>query len=113
MLYQEASFRDMIAGWHPAIGKAVLESWGFDEAMCRAVGDQGDHGRCGRGEPDLTDVLVVSVELARVLRNPGPRCVEMDGINSFARLHMTTHDCAEVLRHAEYQLGSLHAALGC
>jgi HD-like signal output (HDOD) protein len=113
MLYQEASFRDMIAGWHPAIGKAVLENWGFDEAMCQALGDQGDYERCGRADPDLTDVLVVSVVLARVLRNPGPRSVEMDGINSFSRLHMTTHDCAEVLRHAEHQLGSLHAALGC
>ena len=113
MLYQEASYQAMIAGWHPAIGKAVLENWGFDEAMCQALGDQGDYQRCGRGYPDLTDVLVVSVVLARVLRNPGPCAVEMVGINSFARLHMSTHDCAEVLRHTEHQLGSLHDALGC
>jgi hypothetical protein len=81
--------------------------------MCRALGDQGDYERCGRGDPDLTDVLVVSIVLARVLRNPGSRSVEMDGINSFSRLHMTTLDCAEVLRHTEHQLSSLHAALGC
>jgi hypothetical protein len=91
----------------------VLENWGFDEAMCQALGDQDDHQRCGRSEPDLTDVLVVSVVLARVLRRPGPRSVEMDGINSFSRLHMSSQDCAQVLRHAEHQLGSLHAALGC
>jgi HD-like signal output (HDOD) protein len=111
--FQDPAFRDMVAGWHPAIGKAVLENWGFDAAMCEALGDQGDHERGGRSEPDLTDVLVVSVVLARVLRRPGPRLVEMDGINSFVRLHMTSHDCAEILRHAEHQLGSLHAALGC
>jgi HD-like signal output (HDOD) protein len=112
-LYQDPTFRDMIAGWHPAIGKAVLENWDFDAAVCEALGDQSDYERSGRGDPDLTDVLVVSVVLARVLRRPGPRSVEMEGINSFARLHMTSHDCAEVLRHAEHQLGSLHAALGC
>ena len=115
--FQGPAFLDMIAGWHPAIGKAVLENWGFDEAMCQALGDQDDHQRCGRSEPDLTDVLVVSVVLARVLRRPGPRSVQMDGImdgiNSFSRLHMSLQDCAQVLKHTEHQLGSLHAALGC
>ena len=95
----------------------MLENWGFDEAMCGALGDQGDYQRCGRSEPDLTDVLVVSVVLARVLRRPGPRSVQMDGImdgiNSFSRLHMSFQDCAQVLKHTEHQLGSLHAALGC
>jgi HD-like signal output (HDOD) protein len=112
-LFQNPAFRDMISGWHPAIGKAVLENWGFDEAMCEALANQGDHEHGGRREPDLTDVLVVSVVLARVLRRPGPRSVDMTGINSFGRLHMTSRDCADVLRHAEQQLGSLHAALGC
>jgi HD-like signal output (HDOD) protein len=112
-VFQDPSFREMIAGWHPAIGKAVLENWGFDEHLSEAVGDQADFEHNGKTEPDLTDVLVVSVVLARVLRRPGPRSVDMQGINSFSRLHMTPHDCAEVLRHAEHQLGSLHAALGC
>jgi len=52
-----------------------------------------------------------------VLRRPGPRSVQMDGImdgiNSFSRLHMSFQDCAQVLKHTEHQLGSLHAALGC
>ncbi len=112
-LYQDPSFIDMIANWHPAIGKAVLENWGFDEHMCEALGDQDDHDRSGKNEPDLTDVIVVAVALARVLREPGPRSVETEHINSFARLHLTTQNCSEILKHAEHQLGSLHAALGC
>jgi HD-like signal output (HDOD) protein len=112
-LYQDPNFVDMIASWHPAIGKAVLENWGFDDHMCEAVGDQGDDDRSGKHEPDLTDILVVAVALARVLREPGPRSVETDQIKSFARLHLTSQNCAEILRHAEHQLGSLHAALGC
>jgi HD-like signal output (HDOD) protein len=112
-LHQDPSFRDMIAGWHPAIGKAVLQNWGFDDAMCEAVGDQDDHERGGRSEPDLTDVLVVSVVLANILHKSAPQSVETRGVNSFARLHMNSPECAAVLRHAGYQLGSLHAALGC
>ena len=55
-LYQDPSFVDMIAGWHPAIGKAVLENWGFDEHMCEALGDQDDYERGGkeRGGPHAT-----------------------------------------------------------
>src|SRR5260370_5228254 len=113
MLYQDPSFVDMIASWHPAIGKAVLENWGFDQHMCDALADQDDHERSGKNEPDLTDGIVVGVELARVLREPAPRSVEPNSINSYGRLHLTTHNCAEILRHAEHQLGALHAALGC
>jgi HD-like signal output (HDOD) protein len=112
-LYRDPTFVDMIASWHPAIGKAVLENWGFDDHMCEAVGDQDDHDRSGKNDSDLTDILVVAVALARVLREPGPRSVETDRIKSFARLRLTAQSCAEILRHAEHQLGSLHAALGC
>lgn len=112
-LYQDASFVDMIASWHPAIGKAVLENWGFDDHMCEALGDQDDYNRGGKSEPDLSDIIVVAVALARVLREPGPRSVETDSIKSFGRLHLTPQNCAEILKHAEHQLGSLHAALGC
>jgi HD-like signal output (HDOD) protein len=112
-LYRDPSFVDMIASWHPAIGKAVLENWGFDDHMCEALGDQDDHDRSGKNEPDLSDILVVAVALARVLREPGPRSVDTEQIKSFARLHLTAQNCAEILKHAEHQLGSLHAALGC
>ena len=112
-LYQDPSFVDMIASWHPAIGKAVLENWGFDQHMCDALADQDDHERGGKTEPDLTDVIVVAVELARVLREPGPRSIDTEGIKSFGRLRLTPQNCIEVLKHAEHQLGSLHAALGC
>jgi len=112
-LFQDPIFIDMIASWHPAIGKAVLENWGFDEHMCEALGDQDDSEHSGKNEADLTDILVVSVALARVLREPGPRTVDTDSANSFARLHLDAQTCAEIIRHAEHQLGSLHAALGC
>jgi HD-like signal output (HDOD) protein len=106
-------FMEMVDSWHPAIGKAVLENWGFGEAMSAAVGLQGDFDHGGRSEPDLTDLLIVSIVLAQVLRQPGPRTVAMDGIKSFRRLGLSARDCAEIMKHAEHQLGSLHASLGC
>ncbi|MEP6885386.1 MAG: HDOD domain-containing protein [Gammaproteobacteria bacterium] len=112
-LYADASFLEMVEGWHPAIGKAVLENWGFAEDMSEAVGLQADYDHTGKLKADLTDIVIVSVVLAEVLRHPGPRTVDMAGICSFHRLGLTTQDCNDVLKHAEYQLGSLHAVLGC
>ena len=112
-LWGDQSFMDMIDGWHPAIGKAILENWGFVEAMAEALGDQRDYDRNWKAEADLTDLLIVGVALAVVLREPGPRTVAVDGISSFQRLGLTARDCAAILKHAEHQLGSLHATLGC
>ena len=112
-LLADESFMDTVEGWHPAIGKSVLENWGFDPAMSEALANQGDYDRACKPEPDLTDLLIVSVVLAGVLREPGPRTVSMDGIASFKRLGLTAEDCAIILRHAEHQLGALHASLGC
>ena len=112
-LYANPSFVEMVEGWHPAIGKTVLENWGFAEAMSDAVGSQADYDHAGRFEADLTDILIVSIVLAVVLRQPGPQRIDMSGIHSFQRFGFTAQDCTEILKHAQYQLGSLHAELGC
>jgi HD-like signal output (HDOD) protein len=109
----EASFIELVAGWHAQIGKAVLENWGFAEEMCEAVGEQGDYSRRWKRDPDLTDILIVSVVLADALKSPAPRTVPMEGITAFTTIGLKEADCAAIMTHAEYQLGSLHDALGC
>jgi HD-like signal output (HDOD) protein len=112
-LGNDQSFLDLINGWHAAIGKAVLENWGFAEEICEAVGNQGDHERKWKSQADLSDVLVVGVVLAEVLKNNVIRTVVMDGIHAFQSIGLSSQDCAEILTHADCQLGSLHDALGC
>ena len=112
-LSQDASFKELVTGWHAAIGKAVLENWGFPERMSEAVGGQGVRENRGKHEADLSDVLIVSVVLAETLRRPQPRIVTTDGIAAFQSIGLSAKDCAAILKHTEYQLGSLHDALGC
>jgi HD-like signal output (HDOD) protein len=108
----QASFLDLIAGWHPSIGKAVLENWGFAEEMSEAVASQSDYDRDPAGVPDLADVLIVSIVLGEALGLPDPRVVETAGIASFAAIGLKPDDCVRVLTLAEEQLGSLQDALG-
>ena len=112
-LRRDLNCADTIASWHPSIGKAVLENWRISETMAESVAEQFDYVRKTHREPDLTDILVVSIVLAEALEQTAPHAVEMEGISSFLSLDFTPDDCITTLKHAEYQLGSLHDALGC
>jgi HD-like signal output (HDOD) protein len=109
----DQGFHDLVAGWHPAIGKAVLENWGFAEEMCNAVGEQDDHQRRWIRNGELSDVLVVSVALATALKDPAPQPVSMAGITGFQHLGLSEQDCAAVLARAKDHLDALQEALGC
>lgn len=104
---------ETIASWHPSIGKAILENWRVGEAMAESVGDQLDYKRKTHREPDLTDILIISIVLAEALEQTPAKAIEMGEIGSFQCIGFTQEDCAATLKHAQYQLGSLHDALGC
>jgi HD-like signal output (HDOD) protein len=110
----DPSLLELIDGWHPSIGKAVLENWGFSEAMAEAVGNQHEYDYGGRAPPDHTDVLVVGAVLAQAMRDPsGVRDADIATIRSFGRMALTPAECRSVLRHTEHQIGALRSALGC
>ena len=82
-LGRDQSYVDLVNGWQAAIGRAVLENWGFAEDISEAVGNQNDYQHKSKFQADLSDVLIVSVILAEVLKNTVIRTVPMDGIDPF------------------------------
>jgi HD-like signal output (HDOD) protein len=102
---------ELISGWQASIGKAVLQSWGFADEMCDAVGDQGDLERKWRHEAKLVDVLIASVLLADALQTPEPRTIGTDGINAFLSIGVTPADCSAILTEAVAQIRQVHEAL--
>jgi HD-like signal output (HDOD) protein len=109
----DGAFIELAAGWHAQIGKAVLENWQFAEEMAQAVGEQSTFERRPRHDPDLTDILIASIVLADALKTAAPRKIATEGICAFQTLGLNEKDCATILTHAEYQVGSLNDALGC
>jgi len=107
----EHAWLDLLVGWQASIGKAVLESWGFAEEMCDAVGEQEDHERRWKHEAGLADVLIVSLLLAEALKTPEPRVIVTEGINSFLTVGVTAEDGTAILSEAEGQIRLVHAAL--
>jgi HD-like signal output (HDOD) protein len=110
-LGSEQSWMELISGWQASIGKAVLQSWGFVEEMCEAVGDQDDIDRRWKHEARLVDVLIASLVLADALKTPEPRTLGTQGINAFLSLGVTPADCSAILAAADEQIRQIHEAL--
>jgi HD-like signal output (HDOD) protein len=106
---------DLISGWHPAIGKSVLENWGFEGGMPEAVGGQceSDRQREDGQAVDLSDVLIAGVILGKLMGTPAPRNIEAQAVPALVAIGLSADDCNEVLLLAEAQLGSLQETLGC
>jgi HD-like signal output (HDOD) protein len=104
-------FTDLIADWHPAIGKSILENWGFAEEMYDAVGRQHEYEHKSK-RPDLTAVLIVAAILAAELAAQRRNLSKMNGVTAFTTLGLTEQDCNAILDHAHHQLASLYDALG-
>jgi HD-like signal output (HDOD) protein len=109
----DAECAEILADWHPSIGKAVLENWRVGEAMAESVGEQHNFNRGPRRVPDLTDVLIVSVVLAEALGQTPVQDIQMAAVGSFLTIGLTQEDCRNILKFAEFQLNSLQDALGC
>ncbi len=105
--------RDLVAEWHPSIGRAVLEKWGFEDVMCEAVGSQNEYGRKSKRAADITDVVIASVALADALLEQQGDLGRCANINAFASLRLGRDDLVAILRHTEHTLDSLRDALGC
>jgi HD-like signal output (HDOD) protein len=108
----DSGFVSFLAERHPAIGRAVMEKWGFEVVMCEAVGRQHDYQRISKRDADITDVLIASVILAdALLERQGDltRCAE---VNAFTALGFREAELKAILRHTELVLESLRDALG-
>ena len=105
------SWLDLLTGWQASIGKAVLESWGFSEELCEAVGEQEDYDRRWKHAAKLSDVLIASLILGEMLKMPEPRTVPTEGINAFQTVKVAAADCAAILAEAEKQISLVHEAL--
>jgi HD-like signal output (HDOD) protein len=55
--------RAVVDGWHAAIGKAILESWGLPESMQNAVEHEDVLEAVGEGPVTLTDILLAAMVL--------------------------------------------------
>src|ERR1700723_1502486 len=107
----QQSWMELIGGWQASIGQAVLQSWGFAEELCEAVGDQGDLDRRSRHEARLGDILIAGLIVADAQKTTEPRIVRTEGVNAFLSLRIPPEDCIAIPAEADAQIPLVHEAL--
>jgi HD-like signal output (HDOD) protein len=100
----------LVDAWHPAIAKAVLKNWQMDEAVCEAVGAQGEVHIVRAGPPTLTDVLIASIRLSTRLQNSSDTA-SLNAGGIFARLDLTAEACKGLIVQASEEIRALQRAL--
>jgi HD-like signal output (HDOD) protein len=105
------SWMEYIGGWQASIGEAVLQSWGFAEEMCEAVGDQNDVERRWTHEARLVDVLIASMVLSDARNTPEPQKFATEGINAFLSIGVTPADCSAILQRADEEIRLIQEAV--
>lgn len=102
----------LVAGWMAPIGKAVLESWNFDEALCDAVGNQADLGRKWRHDAELSDILIVATLLAEHPQSSAALNFSIAGIGAFSTLGVRSEECVSLVNEAALDVVRVRDVLG-
>jgi len=112
-LFADAAVCEQImADWHAAVAKAVLESWDISPDIIAAVEQFEQLDRDGDEEPDLTDVLTIADRLVTLQADPQIMEAQLAEASASRRMGLTPESCQKVLEETADELASLHAALG-
>lgn len=97
--------------WHPVIGKAILENWGFQQELLDATEGHESLDDHGPGAPNLTSVVAVSNYLSKLPEGLVPDEDSLYATAAFKRLNLNASKCEELLTAAEENSKSLGAAM--
>jgi HD-like signal output (HDOD) protein len=106
----ESVLNDIINEWYPSIGKAILENWGFSEAMARAVGQE-DSYRHDAHAPDLTDVVAVAVLMVSSGTDIAGLETALQGLPAAKRLGLNESKTHAVMQDSAAEVTALSQAL--
>ena len=100
----------LVHAWHPVIARAILKNWGMSEAVCEAVGAQGDESIVRHGPATLTDVLIAGIRLAKRQQNAYDSTSLSTG-GALARLNLPLEACQDLIAEAAADIRALQRAL--
>ena len=112
MFTGEGQLAEVINDWHASIGKAIMENWGFSEAMAQAVGEQDDLARSHEGPPDIVDVMSVANVIASYGTNFSGLQLALAELPAARALGLTESRILSLMGDSAAEVTALGKALG-
>lgn len=108
-LGDSASVDQVLAEWHPSVGRSIIESWGFPDEIVASVDlDDGISTGSG-GAANFADVLSAAITL---LDKDNQSDEELEPTPSLERLAITTESRPELLEGWEAHSQSMRQSVG-
>lgn len=108
----ESDMSDIIKNWSSPIGSSILESWGFADHVCSAVGQYQESDRTHQGEVDFMDILILAYLLHQFVTTDENVEISLDNVPAWQQMNIATADLIGVLQKSDEQIKSLRHALG-
>jgi len=100
----------LVDDWHCGVGRAIVDAWGFPEAVGVAVDEHEETDRDPGKEADIADVVLVANLLARQSSGEIP-VPDWADIPALAKLALTPANYGTVLEESASQIRSIVDAL--
>ncbi len=103
---------DIMRDWHPAIGKAIIESWGLSEDLALAAETHEDVERTSYAPPDMGDLVLIANLLSHLNTGEGPQVEDWSTIPACERLGINPESSIELIKNSNEEIRALSQALG-
>lgn len=112
-LYEDLPvMNEVLREWHPGVGRAIVETWGFSDAIAEAVDEHEVLEREHYGGADIADIVIVANQLAHLDVNDNDACEALLLSPSCKRVGIGPDDLKTLLEESDEEISSITAALG-
>jgi len=98
--------------WHPGVGRAILETWGFPEVIAMAADEHEWLDRDDHEDVNITDIIIVANQLAHLDSNDTEARKALLQLPSSGKVGIGPVDLTVILEESGEEIGSITAALG-
>ena len=106
----ERALDELVDAWHVGIGRAIVDAWGFPEAVGVAVDEHEELERDPGRDAELADVVLVANLLARHESGEVP-APDWQRVPALGKLALTSSNHAEVLHRSAAEIRAIVDAL--
>lgn len=112
-LYEDTlTMNGVLQDWHPGVGRVIIETWGFPDAIAEAVDEHEWLEREHFGGADITDIIIVANQLAHVDINDSEAHQALLLLPPCRKVGIGPDELKILLDESDGEISSIRAALG-
>jgi HD-like signal output (HDOD) protein len=108
----QQSMNQLLQEWHPGVGRAILETWGFPDVIAIAADEHEWLDRDDHEVVNITDIVIVANQLSHLDINDTDTHQALLQLPSFRKVGIGPGDLQVILEESDEEIGSITAALG-